>query len=211
MDSQFPLIAIFAILVAVDPLGAEPVFLALVGKRDTAERRRLANRASLATLVVLVTFAICGGVLFKLLGVSLGAFKVAGGLLLLSTALDLVRANPSPTRSTPHEQAENMEHDSIAFVPLAIPMLAGPGAIATVMVLMARAQWHPIPTLMVFGAIGLCCLATWIILRVAAASAQALLRPTTMLVVERLMGLLLASVAVEFITSGLRDLWPGLQ
>lgn len=211
MDWQLPLIAVFAILVAVDPLAAVPVFLALVGKRDPVERRRLANQASLATFVVLVVFAGFGGLLFRMLGVSLGAFKIAGGILLLSTALDLVRANPSPTRSTPNEEAENVNRDAIAIVPLAIPLLAGPGAIATVMVLMARAQWRLAPTAIVFAAISFCCLVTWAILRVAAASASSLVRATTMLVFERLMGLLLASVAVEFITSGLRDVWPGLK
>jgi multiple antibiotic resistance protein len=129
----------------------------------------------------------------------------------MSTALDMVRANPARTRSTPSEQAESAERDAIALVPLAIPMLAGPGAIATVMVLMARTHWSLVPTLIVFGAISLCCLVTWIILRVAAVSASKLLRATTMLVIDRLMGLLLAAVAVEFVTSGLRDLWPGLQ
>jgi multiple antibiotic resistance protein len=210
MDSQFPLIALFAIVVAVDPLASVPVFLAMAGRRDQQTRRRLANRASLATFIVLIVFAIFGGLLFKLLGVSLGAFKVAGGILLLSTALDMVRANPSPTKSTPNEQAESVEHEAIALVPMAIPLLAGPGAIATVMVLMGRAQWQPVPTLIVLGAITVVCLLTWLVLRTAARSAEALVRATTMLVFERLMGLLLASVAVEFMTSGLRDLWPGL-
>lgn len=210
MDSQFPLIALFAIVVAVDPLASVPVFLAMAGRRDRQTRRRLANRASLATFIVLIIFAVFGGLLFKLLGVSLGSFKVAGGILLLSTALDMVRANPSPTKSTPNELAESVEQEAIALVPMAIPLLAGPGAIATVMVLMGRAQWQPVPTLIVLGAITVVCLLTWVVLRTAAHSAEALVRATTMLVFERLMGLLLASVAVEFMTSGLRDLWPGL-
>jgi multiple antibiotic resistance protein len=116
-----------------------------------------------------------------------------------------MRANTSPTRTTPEEQAESKARDDIAIFPLAIPMLAGPGAIATVMVLMSRAHWHPIAAGSVFAAITVTCLATWLLMRYAA-RAERLIPKTILRAFERVMGLLLAAVAVEFIAGGVRDL-----
>src|SRR6185295_2130169 len=106
-----------------------------------------------ATWLVLSIFAVAGGLIFKVFGISLGAFKIAGGLMLLLMSVDMMRAQPSRTRTTTEEQDESRAQDDIAIFPLAIPMLAGPGANATVMVLMSRAAWHPIATTSVFVAV----------------------------------------------------------
>jgi len=143
-------------------------------------------------------------------GISLGAFEIAGGIMLLLMALDMMRATPSRTRSTEEEQRESVEKDDVAVVPMAIPMLAGPGAIATVMVLMKRAAWSIVPTATVLVSVALTCLITWIVLR-GAVRAQAFLKKTTLHVLERVMGLLLAAVAIEFMIGGLRDVWPSLR
>src|SRR5205823_1193634 len=106
-----------------------------------------------------------GGLIFQAFGISLGAFKIAGGLMLLLMAVDMMRAQPSPTRTTVEEQGEAAARDDVAIFPLAIPMLAGPGAIATVMVLMSRAAWRPMPTLAVFVAVTVTCVAAWLLMR----------------------------------------------
>jgi multiple antibiotic resistance protein len=168
-------------------------------------RRRIAWRAALATWVTLSIFALAGGVIFRAFGISLGAFKIAGGLMLLLMAIDMMRAQPSPTRTTAEEQGEARARDDIAIFPLAIPMLAGPGALATVVVLMSRAEWRPLRVIGVFAAIAITCAASWLLMR-GAASAERFLPKTLMRALERIMGLLLAAVAIEFIAGGIRDL-----
>jgi multiple antibiotic resistance protein len=125
--------------------------------------------------------------------------------MLLLMSIDMMRAQPSPTRTTAEEQGEATGHDDIAIFPLAIPMLAGPGAMATVVVLMSRAAWHPVRTIAVFIAITLTCAVAWLLMR-GATRAERFLPKTLLRAFERVMGLLLAAVAIEFIAGGIRDM-----
>jgi multiple antibiotic resistance protein len=204
-DLKFAVVALSAIFFVIDPLANVPIFLTITSGDSVAQRRRTAARASFFAWVTLTTFAVAGGVIFKALGISMGAFKIAGGLMLLLMAIDMMRAQASPTRSTPEEQTESIALDDVAIMPLAIPMLAGPGAIATVMVLMSRAAWHPVRSTAVFLAVTVTCVATWLLMR-SAANAEKLLPKTLLRALERIMGLLLAAVAVEFIAGGVRDM-----
>jgi multiple antibiotic resistance protein len=201
----FMMIAFPAIFFVVDPFAALPIFAMITASDPLDKRRAMAGRAALATGLTLAIFAASGGLIFKALGISLGAFKVAGGLMILLMALDMMRAQTSRTRSTAVERAEGTEKDDVAIVPLAIPMLAGPGAIATVAVLMSRAAWRPLPTLAVFLSIALTSLLSWLLLR-GAARAERFVTPTMLRIIERIMGLLLAAIAVEFIAGGVADL-----
>lgn len=209
-DLKFAVVALSAVFFVVDPIVAVPIFVSITAADPPEKRRQSALRTALFTFATLSFFAAAGGVLFKLFGITLGAFKIAGGLLLLLMALDMMRARPSPTRTTPQEEAESVEKPDVAIVPMAIPMLAGPGAIATVMVLMSRAGGRPVAVLLVFLAIALTSLGTFLLLHWAA-GAQNYLRRTTIHVLERVMGLLLAAVAVEFMMAGLRDSFPSLR
>jgi multiple antibiotic resistance protein len=204
-DLKFALVALSAVFFVIDPLANVPVFMTITGKLTPDQRRATARRAAAAAWVLLCFFAVAGGLVFKAFGISLGAFKVAGGIMLLLMSIDMMRAQPSATRTTKEEQQESRSQDDMAIFPLAIPMLAGPGAIATVMVLMSRATWQPVRVAAVFGAITVTCVLTWLLLR-SAASAQKWIPPTLLRAFERVMGLLLAAVAVEFIASGVRDL-----
>jgi multiple antibiotic resistance protein len=207
---QFALVTFTAVLFVVDPFAAVPIFLAITAGDSADKRRQMAARASLAAFVALTLFALAGGVIFQIFGISLGAFEIAGGIMLLLMAIDMMRATPSRTRSTEEEQRESAVKEDVAIVPLAVPMLAGPGAIATAMVLMKRAAWHLVPTAIVLASIALTCGITWAVLR-GAARAQQFLKKTTLHVLERVMGLLLAAVAIEFMIGGLRDVWPALR
>src|SRR5262249_40091598 len=151
--------------------------------------------------VTLVVFAAAGGLIFRLFGISLGAFKIAGGVLLFLLAIDMMQARPSRTKTSPEEQAEGIEKEDVAIIPLGIPLLSGPGAIATVMVLMARhSSWtYAVP---VFVNIALTSVVTWLTLRGATWIEKHISR-TFMKAVIRVMGLILAAVAVEFVIAGL--------
>lgn len=137
MLSTFAL-ALPAVLFIVDPIGVVPLFVAMTAN-DTPEKcRAMARRACLTATGVLSFFALFGTVVFQVFGVTLAAFRVAGGLLLMLTALDMLRAQHPGTKTSAAETEEGLSQDDIAIVPLAMPLLAGPGAIATVMVLMAQ-------------------------------------------------------------------------
>ncbi len=195
-DLKFAVVALSAIFFVIDPLASVPVFLSITATDTPAQRKRIAGRAAFATWVLLCFFAIAGGLVFKAFGISLGAFKVAGGIMLLLMSIDMMRAQPSPTRTTAEEQAESLARDEVAIFPMAIPMLAGPGAIATVMVLMSRAAWNPVRTPAVFIAITITCLVAWLLMR-SAANAERWLPKTLLRAFERVMGL---------IAGGVRDL-----
>ena len=187
-DLKFAVVALSAIFFVIDPLASVPVFLSITATDTPAQRKRIAGRAAFATWVLLCFFAIAGGLVFKAFGISLGAFKVAGGIMLLLMSIDMMRAQPSPTRTTAEEQAESLARDEVAIFPMAIPMLAGPGAIATVMVLMSRAAWNPVRTPAVFIAITITCLVAWLLMR-SAANAERWLPKTLLRAFERVMGL----------------------
>jgi multiple antibiotic resistance protein len=204
-DVKFAVVAMSAIFFVIDPLANTPIFLTITSGESVEQRKRTAMRAVFAAWLTLSIFGVAGGLIFKALGITMGAFKIAGGIMLLLMSIDMMRAQPSPTRSTAEEQTESIAREDVAIMPLAIPMLAGPGAIATVMVFMSRAAWDPIRTGAVFGAVTLTCIATWLILR-SAASAEKWLPKTLLRALERVMGLLLAAVAVEFIAGGVRDM-----
>jgi multiple antibiotic resistance protein len=204
-DLKFAVVALSAVFFVIDPIAIVPIFLSITVSDSPAQRRRIARRAAIATWATLSIFALAGGLIFKAFGISLGAFKIAGGLMLLLMSIDMMRAQPSPTRTTDEEQGEARTRDDIAIFPLAIPMLAGPGAIATVMVLMSRAAWHPVRTIAVFIAVAVTCAVSWLMLR-GASNAERFLPKTLLRAFERIMGLLLAAVAVEFIAGGVRDM-----
>jgi multiple antibiotic resistance protein len=164
----------------------------------------MARRASLTCLVILSVFATVGKYLFRIFGITLPAFKFAGGLLLLLVALDMLQARRSRTRETPEEQSGASETEDVGIIPMGIPMLAGPGSISTVMVLVGQApRWHDaIPVIVGIAVTSLVC---YIVL-VSADRVEAVLGQTGIRVVTRLMGLMLTAIAFQFFVSALVDL-----
>lgn len=198
-----------AVFFVVDPFAAVPMYLSMTADADPAQRRATARTAALTVAVVLIVFALAGGIIFRIFGISVGAFRVAGGLLLFLMALDMLRAQRSGTRATDAELAEAVDRSEAGIVPLGLPMLAGPGAIATVTVLMSNARDSVIK-----GAIILLCVITtafitYLVL-LAAARLQRTLGTTGLNVLNRVMGLILAAVAVQFVATGIRELFPQL-
>jgi multiple antibiotic resistance protein len=205
---SFTLLAFSAIFFVVDPFAVVPVFVSMTEGDDEAKRARMALKACLLCAGVLTSFALGGGVIFKVLGITLAAFKMAGGVLLMLTALDMLRSQTAATRTSPGEIAEAVEKADVAIVPLGMPLLAGPGSIATVMVLAGRSThwWELIPivvSIVVTAAIA------YMILR-AATRVDRFLGRSGRAILERTMGLLLAAVAVQFVVDGVREALPEL-
>ncbi len=201
---SFALATLSAVFFIVDPLGLVPLFVAMTAHDTEVKRRRMALRAAVVAWAVLSTFALFGSLIFKTFGITLSAFKVAGGILLLITAIDMLRAQPSRTRSSPEEAVEGSAKDDVAIVPLAMPLLAGPGAIATVTVLAGRGPTWPYVIPVLF-AIAVTCAAAYLLLRIAG-RINGLLGRSGIAVLERIMGLLLAAIAVQFMADGVREL-----
>jgi multiple antibiotic resistance protein len=195
------LIAMPAVLFIVDPIGVVPLFVAMTANDSTEKCRAMARRACLTASGVLVFFALFGTVIFKVFGVTLPAFRVAGGLLLMLTALDMLRAQKPTTKTSEAEAREGAEQEDIAIVPLAMPLLAGPGAIATVMVLMAQYGQEWTGAAIVIGCVLVTFLVTYVVLR-SANLVKRVLKHTGIAILERVFGLILAAIAVQFMFEG---------
>src|SRR5204862_6453384 len=161
------LLVFTSVLFIVDPFAVIPSFLAMTERDSPAMRRVLARRGAWTCAITLTLFALGGSLIFKLFGITIGAFKIAGGVLIGLNALDMVQARRSSQRETPAEKAEGTAKEDIGILPLGVPMLAGPGAISTVMVLALRSKGWITPTAM-YGSIPLTTLIT--ILTLSAAS-----------------------------------------
>jgi multiple antibiotic resistance protein len=191
-----------SILFIVDPLIVIPSFLAMT-QRDPVEMKRThARRGAWTVAITLSLFAAAGGIIFTLFGITIGAFKIAGGVLLGLNALDMVQARRSQQRETPAETAEGMEKSDIGIMPLGVPMLAGPGAISTVMVHSAGATTL-IATAALYLSIALTAWLSYLTLA-SATRVERRLGQTGMRILTRLMGLVLCAIAVQFVVDGIR-------
>lgn len=199
---------VVALSVILDPFAALPIFLALTKTYSTDERGRIANIASATVLMVLIVASLTGETLLQGMGTSLASFRVGGGIVLLLMALSMLRAQMDMVRTSPAEEAEAEDKRAIAVVPLAIPLLAGPGSISTVIIEMHRStmEYH---SLLVILSIVLVCVFLWLVLRMAATLGRILGR-IGLNIINRLFGLILAAIAVEIMANGLKQLFPVL-
>jgi multiple antibiotic resistance protein len=187
----------------VDPIASVPVFLAISSGEPHAIQLRTAGRASMTAATVLGVFAVGGTAIFRFFGITIPAFKVAGGILLFSMALEMMQAKTSGMRKTAEEESEAHAKDDVAVIPMGIPILAGPGAIATATMWAARAQ-SMAERLALYASIGLVALITFVTLRFAPRVAS-LLGKKGINIVTRIMGLILAATAAQFVLDGWRE------
>jgi multiple antibiotic resistance protein len=199
---------LLALLVIVNPVGAVPLFASLTADNTTMERHRIARTSSLTVAIVLILSALCGQSLLALFGITIASFKVGGAILILLLAISMMHGKQSGEKQTPEEAEEAADKERIAVVPLAIPLLSGPGAMSTIIIYATERS-----SLGHFAALIACAvlvgIVTWIALRVATPVSN-WLGKTGINIAQRLMGLLLAAVAVEIFASGITVLLPGL-
>lgn len=204
---QFFLVAISSILFLVDPVATVPAFLVMTDGHTKEHRKRMAKRAAITALAVLGGFGLVGAQVFKLLGITMPAFRIAGGLILLLIGIDMVQARRPTTSEAPGEAEEGAHKEDVGIIPLGMPMLAGPGAISTVMVLIGpHPEWWQL--LLIGIALGITALTCYFVLA-AADRVRKYLGETGIHVMTRLMGMLLMALAVQFITGGLTELGFG--
>ena len=203
---RFSVLALSSIFFLVDPFAAIGSFLAITAGVDAARRKRTARKAAFTCLIVLTSFALAGQVIFRLFGITLPAFEVAGGLILLLIGLDMLEARRSPTQETTGDAEEAAAKEDAGIVPLGIPMLAGPGAISSVMVLVGQVDslwsWQMGAIL---GSIGVTsCISYWVL--AGAGRVRGFMGETGIRILVRIMGLLLVALAMQFFVNGLTDL-----
>lgn len=201
---EYTLLAASSLFVIVDPLAAVPAFLAMTPNDTPEQRARMARLACFVMGGVLLFFAATGMVLFKVFGVTMPAFQIAASIVLLLVALDMLRAQRSRVQETSEETTAGAEKADIAITPLAIPMLSGPGAISTAILLQRQAQGWPQHVALYVCIVGIA-LISYLILRFSSRGVQ-WLSPIAMRIANRLMGLLLAAVAIQFMLNALKEL-----
>jgi multiple antibiotic resistance protein len=203
---QFALVTFTSVLFIVDPIAVIPTYLVITQDETPAQRRNTAWRACVAAALIMIVFGFAGRLIFRLFGITLPAFRIAGGLILWLVAMDMLHGERR-TQESAEEIVEGREKEDVALTPLAMPMLAGPGAISTVMVLSGQARTVA-EHVAVYGSVVLTALISWISLRVGDRLITAL-GQTGIRVVTRIMGLLLAAVAIQFVITGVRDALRG--
>ncbi len=201
---RFSLLALSSIFFLVDPFAALPTFLAVTEGYDAPRRRRTARKASLTALIVLAAFAFAGEYIFRLFGITLPAFEIAGGIILLLIGLDMLEAKRSPTQEVTGDATAAASKEDAGIVPMGIPMLAGPGAITSVMVLVGQAQtrWQMAAILISIAVTAAICL----LVLGNSDKVVRLLGDTGIRILVRIMGLLLVALAVQYFVNGLADL-----
>ena len=203
---RFSFLALSSIFFLVDPFAAIGSFLAITAGADGERRKRMARKAALTCFIVLTSFALAGQLIFKMFGITLPAFEVAGGLILLLIGLDMLEAKRSPTQEASGDTEEAAAKEDAGIVPLGIPMLAGPGAISSVMVLVGQ-----VPSMLhwqmaaILGSIAITALCSYWVLA-GANRVRLVMGETGIRILVRIMGLLLVALAMQFFVNGLTDL-----
>jgi len=200
--AQFTLVTFTSILFLVDPIAVVPTFLAITQGETEERRRATARRACIAAGILLIVFAAAGNLIFRAFGITLPAFRIAGGAILWLVAMDMLRGE-RPTQESEAELDEGRRKEDVALTPLAMPLLAGPGAISTAMVLSGQAR-TPARAAVVYASIVVTMIISWVMLRVGD-RIMSRFGQTGIRVTMRIMGLMLAAVAVQFIVTGIRE------
>jgi multiple antibiotic resistance protein len=198
-----------ALIVIIDPLGAIPIFLGLTLDQSERERAVTARVASVSAALVLIVCTMAGEPVLRLFGISIASFRVGGGILVLLIAISMMNARISPVKQTPEESKEAEGKQNVAVVPLAIPLLSGPAAITTVIIFAHRESSASFKGFLIFSIL-LVSFLVWLSLRLSIPLSRKLGK-TGLNNITRVMGLLLSAIAVEFISTGLLELFPGLK
>ncbi|OEF22679.1 YchE family NAAT transporter [Vibrio rumoiensis] len=197
------------LVAAVNPVGIMPVFVSLTGHMSPEEKRKTATTANIAVGIILVVSLLCGQFLLDMFSISLDSFRIAGGLLLMSIAFSMMSGKLGEDKQNKQEQTEYISREQIGVVPLAMPLMAGPGAISSTIVYGSR---YPslFETLGIIATIIAFCFCSWLLFRSAPLIVR-FLGQTGINVITRIMGLILAALGIQFIVNGVGSLFPGLM
>ncbi len=204
MDISFIISIFITLFIAVDPIGLIPVFMIFMSRYDKAERRRIIYKTILTAFIVSVFFIFLGRFILFYLRISPGAFLISGGILLFLISIDMILARPSRTK-TQYDNAADYEKEDISVFPLAIPLISGPGTIAALMMFSSQVKEYPY-ILLIITVIAFVVLLITMILMFLSVHVERILGKTGISVIQRIMGLILSALAVQFLINGLEQI-----
>ncbi|HMQ10679.1 MAG TPA: MarC family protein [Oligoflexia bacterium] len=207
---NFLIITISSLLSAVNPLGASMFFISHPSVLSSrVMQKKMAKKTGLSVFLILLLFSLGGELVFKLMGITLNAFQIAGGIFVFGVALDMLKGKHVRTKTLPEEQADALEEEDISIIPLAMPLLAGPASITMVIVLKAKA-YNVYEVAAVYGSILFVSLLTYFALRYSHVLLRKI-KPSGIRIVNRVMGLLIAAIAVQLVLDGVIKAFPGTK
>ena len=199
--TTFFILAFSTLFTLINPIGLVAVYLSIIEQFETKEKNRVALKGTITAFIILIIFSLVGDIIFSFYRITISALKIAGGILFFRTGIQMLEARVSRSRSTPKEEEEAETKEDIAYTPIGIPLIAGPGAITSVMILSSEStEWEL--RIVLFGVIALVLIFTYVIFQGADYLTQRF-GTTGLRIVQRIMGLILMVIAVQFVIDGL--------
>ena len=208
IDIEFFILCFSSLFALINPIGNIPIFITLTDSYTRKERNKIALKSIIFSFIVLVIFAMIGEVIFSFYGITIHAFRIAGGILLFKISLDMIESKRSRTRTTPSEMEEAEEKEEIAYTPIGIPLIAGPGSIASIMILSSETNNYHESILLykfyLFVALTSVLLLTFLTFKIAKFLSN-YFGKSGLRIMQRIMGLILMVISIEFIIKGIHD------
>ena len=203
MNIEFFILCFSSLFTLINPIGIVPIFIAMTDEYNKKERDMIAFKSVIFAFFILILFGVLGEFIFSFYNITIHGFRIAGGILLLKISFDMIESKRSRTRTTPMEEKAAEEKNEIAYTPLAIPLIAGPGSIASIMILSSESShWNHKITL--FFALGTVLLITFLTLKLSKYLTKTFGR-SGLRIMQRIMGLILMVISIEFILKGIKD------
>tara|TARA_B100000945_G_scaffold291549_1_gene266136 strand:+ start:234 stop:866 length:633 start_codon:yes stop_codon:yes gene_type:complete len=203
MNLEFFILCFSSLFALINPIGIVPIYLSITQEYNKRERDKIAIKAILFSLLVLLLFALIGDFIFSFYNITIHGFRIAGGILLLKISFDMIESKRSRSRTTPSEELEAEEKNDIAYTPLSIPLIAGPGSIASIMILSSEAK-NTIDKLTLFATLIIVLIITFFIFKVSKNLSKNFGK-LGLRILQRIMGLILMVISIEFILKGIKN------
>ena len=203
MNLEFFILCFSSLFALINPIGIVPIYLTITQEYNKRERDKIAIKAILFSLLVLLLFALIGDFIFSFYNITIHGFRIAGGILLLKISFDMIESKRSRSRTTPSEELEAEEKNDIAYTPLSIPLIAGPGSIASIMILSSEAK-NTIDKLTLFATLIIVLIITFFIFKVSKNLSKNFGK-LGLRILQRIMGLILMVISIEFILKGIKN------
>lgn len=204
---KFFIVSFLSLLTLVNPIGLTPVYISMMEHIPKIYRRRVLIRAIVTASFILIVFMLLGRLIFSFFGITINAFRIVGGILFFKVGMDMMEAKMSRTKSTPLETEEALQKEEIAYTPIGTPLIAGPGAITSVMILSSEASNFS-DRLILLASIFSVMIITFIVFHAAEKFTQKF-GTTGLRILQRIMGLILMVIAVQFVVNGLTPIVTG--
>jgi len=203
INIEFFILCFSSLFALINPLGIVPIFITITQDCTLHEKNKIALKAILFSFIILITFSLIGDLIFSFYGITIHAFRIAGGILLFKISLDMIESKRSRTRTTPAEIEEAEEKHEVAYNPLGVPLIAGPGSIASIMILSSEAKNYT-DRATVFIALIIVLLITFTIFKLSKILSNYFGR-SGLRIMQRIMGLILMVISIEFVLKGIEE------